>query len=434
MIRIVRTPLLPATPPTGDLVSEKGKPPALVQYHPGYGLGPRGVVSAYRQAEFGYPQWQCDMFDDVVESDGHLRSQLLSRKRSVAGKPWILQAGGDSAEDIDAAKRLEEALRNAKTFGPAISHQLTAPGIGWAASEIGWGYRDGLWVPEKFVNVPHRRFVFDDVGHMNLAIEGEPDGVPLAAGSWWISQADGHDQAVRAGLLRTATWWSVFKRTATRDWVVFCERFGIPYVTGEYEQSASDDTKRVLAIAIQRLGTEGGAMYEKGTTLTIHSVTDGGKSSDVHGSIVALANAEISKLVSGATLTSETGGPGSFALGKVHAGEAYSLRASDAEDLAQRFEYDVGAAFIAYNQLNARPPRLKINVVPDLDPLTQAQIMSIFANELGGKLDEDQVRQTFNLKAPASDAKALTGAKMGGVDTGAPSDLPAKPKSPNPAG
>src|SRR5262249_4056928 len=145
----------------GMISTGPNAPAANFQFHPGFGLTARAIVAATRQAELGYPVWQCDMFDDVIESDAHLRSQLLARIVAVAGKPWVIQAGGDDPADVEAAQMLEEALRAVSNIADTFAHQLKSNWYGWSCSEIDWDYVDGLFVPVWFANVPHRRFVFD---------------------------------------------------------------------------------------------------------------------------------------------------------------------------------------------------------------------------------------------------------------------------------
>ena len=47
--------------------------------HPGYGLTPQRLVQIFALAEAGYPREQCDLFEDLVESDAHLRNLLEQR-------------------------------------------------------------------------------------------------------------------------------------------------------------------------------------------------------------------------------------------------------------------------------------------------------------------------------------------------------------------
>lgn len=395
-------PPLPDRPPA-EMVTIR---PALdwdAQTHPGYGLTARVMVAAFRQAELGWPWQQCDLFDDVIESDGHLRSALESRLKAVSGKPWIILPGGDSAADRTAAQELEGALREVPNFSETLAHQLKGNWYGYSASEIRWEYTNGIIAPTWFANVSHRRIVFDWIDYTpRYRTLFVPEGIPFTPGAWWYwTRAGGGTIPPRSGLMRTASWWSFFKRLAVRDWVVFAERFGLPYVLGTYDAGASQQDKDVLKQAVQKLGTDGAAVMSAMCKIEIHASDHGGKTADVHGSITQLANNEISKLITGATLTAETAGPGSFALGQVHADAAFELRAGDAEDLTAHFERAISAPFLLWNGMKAKRPRLKLNLVRDMAPLTRAQILSILCNNIGLPLDEEQLRQENQLKKPS---------------------------------
>lgn len=396
--------------------------------HPGQGLTTRSIVRIFEEAERGFPAEQCDLFEDLLERDAHLRSQVEGRIEAVSGKGWIVQAGGDRPSDVRAATQLEEAMRAVPNFAEMLVHQLTANFYGFAATEIVWEHRDGLTVPVWFVNAPHRRFLFNDRDEPRLITDTKnlAAGAELEPGKWIFSRRAAR-QTTRSGLMRTAAWWSLFKHMSVRDWMIFSARFGLPYATGKYKTNATPEDKKVLKTAVLSLGRDGAAIMSENTEIEILEITRQGGAADVHGALTELCNREISKLVSGATLTSESGGPGSFALGRVHADRSFDLTMGDAERLAQRFEVDVGAPFVHFNGLPGRPPRLKIHVIREMDPKTRAEVMAKLANEVGLELDEDQVRQEFQLKKPSGTALKGT-AKP--APSAPPTDAPPPPDVP----
>jgi hypothetical protein len=106
-------PTIGSEPPAGDRFRSDDIYPWYDRWasHPGQGLTLGRLFDIYWQAEWGYPAEQCDMFEDIVERDGHLRSNIENRIDAVAGKEWIVQAGGDAPADHKAAELLEQALR-----------------------------------------------------------------------------------------------------------------------------------------------------------------------------------------------------------------------------------------------------------------------------------------------------------------------------------
>ena len=376
------------------------------------GTGVAGVatlLSAERQADQGFPALQCDLFEARVQMDLHLQSVLDERNEGVARKPWAIREGGDNAADKMAAQILGDHLRGVTSFRAALEHQLTANPYGYALSEIDWQYdlATGYVLPMGFANPPHRRFVFGPGDVPRLWDSMTPAGTTLIPGKWWYTRRKGR-LAAAAGLLRGACIWSHFKSLAVRDWLTFSDRFGIPYVTGSYEENVSDDEKAILRQAVAAVGSDGYATFSKGCEIAITQLSSG-SSSAVHPDLIGLCNSEISKLITGATLLLEGGGPGSYALGRVHQGRAFDLKRGDAEWLSESFTEGISKPFIEYNGLDAAAPVLQIYLSLDVSIQEQISIASTCANELGLTIDEDQIRRITMLQRPTG--TALTGQK-----------------------
>lgn len=372
--------------------------------HPGFGLEPARVVQIYRTAELGWPCEQCDLFDDILENDGHLRSLMTARTLAVAGKSWQVASSGDAAIDLLAAEELEKSLR-AANFTDLITHILDARYRGYSASEIAW-QDDGDFIrPTWFINVPCRRFRFDENDTPLLINEDDLNGAPLEPGQWIFTRG-GPGIAARAGLMRTAVWYALFKKWSWRDFVIYAEKFGIPLVMGTYLAEASEEDRSALETAVNDIGEAGQAVKSENTEIEIREAQRGGDSNGLHRAIIDEANKEMSKLITGSTLTTDSGPSGSFALGRVHETRSFDLVVSDA-DLVQRQFDRLARMFLQFNGLQAaRVPHLNIHIAREVDPLTRAKIAQIM-QAMGVALDEEQLRQEFQFRAPPSEERTL---------------------------
>lgn len=370
------------------------------------------LFTAYDEADNGWPATMIDLFEKRLEADAHLASIVNERLESVARKAWILEEGGDSDADKEAKQLLEDSLLRLGNFSATREHQLLATAYGWSLSEIDWQYVDGVVVPAGFANPAHRRFVFDEATDLPRLLTDltDTDGVELTPGKWWYTRRRGR-LASLAGLMRTACIWSLFKSVATRDWLIFADRFGIPYVTGEYAEGATDADKDILETAVSQLGSDGWAIMSEASNIILHE-TKGGGAGDVHGKLVALCDAQNSKLIAGATLLTETTGQASYAIGKVHQGRGFELKKGDAEWLSESFTECVSKPFCFYNGLAGKPPRLLIYLDLDVTILEFCKVASVCANELGMPLDEDQIRRKTTLRRPTG--ASLVGTIGGG--------------------
>lgn len=422
ILSLLRPEPLPDTAPTGRAVKVTRSDGYIT--HPGHGVTPRRVVEIFKQAECGQPQHQCDLFDDLIETDAHLRSLLEQRAQAVAGKPWVVQADGTDGDAEAAARVLGEAMRRLPMV-EALEHQLTFNTYGWAATEIDWGTvasEGRIWIVPKWLgNVPARRFRIDPVTDaLRLATEDQPGtGEALTPGKWIVTRRAGSNLA-RSALMRTAAWLSVFKKFSTRDWVIYAEKYGLPLTLAKYDDGVggtsagkTDDPGRLAAVDIVRnIGNDGGAVVPKSVEVEIKEAGRNGDSSGVHGGLIGFCNAEMSKLVNGSTLANDNAGSGgaSYALGEVHASSRWDNIQADNERVQEAFRLQLFAAFMHFNGLVGAVPLLKIQVVRDLQPAQRAAIADTMQNKLGIPLSKAQLRQECGFKEPATPDDATTGA------------------------
>lgn len=376
--------------------------------HPGAGISPQQVISIYRAAEHGYPAQQFDLFNDTIEGDGHLRSAIEDRMLSVCGKDWLVMPGGERPIDTKAADLLQGMLEQTN-FNDVIAKILASRYFGFSASEIDWRKRDGEIIPNHFVTVPFRRFRFDKEDRPMLLNLNSWEGDLLEPGKWVTASNAGpiFDVVPRSGLMRTATWYSLFKRWSWRDWVIYCEKFGIPLVIGKHEPEASEDDIAQIARTVQDIGDAGQATMSTNMEIEIREAQRSGDSAGLHRAIVSESNSEMSKLITGATLTGQAGSSGSHALGKVHEGRAFNLVIADAAMVNDRFRATIAKPFLEYNGLQgARLPKLKIYIERETDPLRRMTLAK-GCHDLGVDLDVEQIRAETGFRKPPSEERTL---------------------------
>jgi phage gp29-like protein len=397
----------------------------------GFRLTPDRVAWIFRQADYGWAWQMVDMFEAIVLNDGHLRG-LFEQRMDELEVPWTLRPGDDRPASADAAIALEAACRGFDMAG-LIQHLQLQPFYGFSYAEIPWQTRaDGMQIPVDAVCVPHRRFAFDLQSRARLTSELDPYPGQLlerrAGSSWARAETKRWRKQTQAGLFRTASYWAVFKRMSVRDWLIFAEKFGIPMIIGKYTDEASEKTRKALGDAIEALGTEGRAILGDGAIIeVIDTALRSGGGDHLHAGITQLANSEISKIITAATLTSDSGGPGSFALGQVHADQKHKLSLADARRIGIAFQRDIGNEFLLRNGLadKAAPPWLHLHV-QKLSLLTDSQVVKNLAG-IGLKLSIGQLREQFGYRAPSDAADEL---ELPEKPDGAANADPADPKEP----
>lgn len=400
---------LPSSVPSGVQAQTLPLGQAGVVNHPGRGLTVDRILSAFDAAEDGYPAEMCDIFDDRITVDGHLRDALESRVDDAARCGWVLIPGGRTKADERAAAMLADHMAEVPDLIETFSHQLRENWYGYAFSEIDWRLEERRFYP-YFKPLPARRFRFRRADDQPLLVndEGavtgtylEPQGEPLWPGKWWGSvRRTFQGKAVMSGLMRTAVFWSLFKQMSVRDWLVFANRFGVPFAWATHDSNITDKGRRALKKMMKNLGSDGWAMFQRGVEVTITEARKSGGADGVHGSMINLCNAEISKLITGGTLVSENQGIGSYAATSQHGDRAYKRIAGDAQRLAETFEACVGRPFVKFNGMSAAPPSLHMHTVRTMDPLSRMKLFSVVRNELGVPVSRAQVYQETQIKPP----------------------------------
>ena len=332
--------------------------------YPSSGLTPRRLTAVLREADAGYLTRQMELFSEMEEKDAHLFSCIQTRKLAVSGSAWEVtpRQGG---MDVGVSAFVEEALDGMDNFEEGLVDLLDAVGKGFSISEIIWEAAGGKVVPRALKKRPQKRFTFmkkDGVSELpRLLTETDPVyGVGLAPDKFVVHvYRAGADWPERGGLLRVLAWIYLFKNYAMKDWVSFCEVFGMPLRLGVYSPAATKEDREALIEAVTQLGSDAAGIISESTRIEFVEAAGKGAGSP-YKDIVDLMNREISKAVLGQTLTTEVGDGGSYAAGVVHEGVRADIVRADARALERTINRDLIRPLVRFNfGPQAIPPRLR---------------------------------------------------------------------------
>lgn len=412
----------PPPMPTAGLQHERARD-AWIE-HPAFGLVPARLINILRSAEMGLVSTQSALIDDQVEADAHYRALLMTRETAVSGKSTVIQADAPDELSQQAAQVLWDALdRLAPSNGlkALIQHQVLWNRYGFSLSEISWGVVeiDGKpWiVPTGFYNVPARRFRVDPATQtFRLLTEGNPgEGEALIPGKWVVSVSATTDIA-RSGIGRTASRYCLLKSTALSGWAAYGAKFGNPLSIVYFDAERGEDIRENAVELARNIGNDVSAAVPDKIKVDVVDAGRMGDSSPLHGGLINYVNNELSKLILGSTLTSDSAGTSgagsSHALGKVHENSKWAAIVADAEAMQETFYGYVSKAFIAFNGLTglASPPRLKIQIARDMDPTTRAAVADVLVNKLGVSVSVNQLRSDTGYAEPSGPDDEAAGA------------------------
>ena len=372
--------------------------------YPSNGLTPRRLASIFREADAGDILRQAELFEEMEEKDPHLFSQLQTRKNAVTGLDYeVIPFDSDDERDKQIAEFVESELNSIESFEDVEMDLLDAIGKGIAVSEIMWGFEDGRTTVSEIRCRHQKRFFWDDEDVFKVITKEAPSGMIVPENKFIVHRykaRSGHP--ARAGVLRVIAWMYLFKNYDLKDWVSFCEVFGMPLRLGKYAQGASEDDKRALMSALVQIGTDAAGIIPDGTEIEFKN-SDKTSSTDLYERLARYCDEQISKAVLGQTLTSDSGG-GSFAQSKTHNEVRHDLTVADCKALAATLRRDLIRPLVLYNfGEDRRIPYIRFDCEESEDLTQTANILDVLVGKVGLKVPTSYIYKKFSIPKPEGD-------------------------------
>lgn len=313
-------------------------------------LTPVRLAEIFKEADAGDVLRQAELFEEMEEKDPHLFSQLQTRKNAVTGLDYeVIPFDSDDPRDKEIAEFVEAQLGGIEGFEDIMLDLLDAIGKGFAVSEIMWSYDEGHVVVDDIRSRHQKRFFWDSVDDsFKVRTQEAPEGIELPKNKFIVHKykaRSGHPS--RAGVLRVVAWMYLFKNYTLKDWVAFCEVFGMPLRLGKYQPGASEDDKRALMQALVAIGADAAGIFPDGTAIEFVN-TEKTSSTDLYERLARYCDEQVSKAILGQTLTSDSGG-GSYAQSKTHNDVRHDLTVADCKAIAATLRRDLIRPLVLYN-------------------------------------------------------------------------------------
>jgi phage gp29-like protein len=218
------------------------------------------------------------LWDAMERCDDLLKGVAAKRKKSIARLPWEILTVDDSPE----AQRQQEALRffynnirctnavdrnECGSMSLLIKQMMDAVAKKYAVHEIIYRTHESCSVDglEKSLLSAEFRFVplwfFENhTGKLRfLPSECDRDGIPLEEGAWLTT--------VGEGLMEPCSIAYLFKHLPLRDWLIYCERNGMPGVKGITDAFPGTPQWEAALHAVESFGAEFNALLSAGSDL-----------------------------------------------------------------------------------------------------------------------------------------------------------------------
>lgn len=208
-------------------------------------------------------------WDAIERRDDVVQSVASKRKMSAARHGWEIVPQDDSPEAAAHAAALEDFFRNVRSVNaldeneqggfPLLARQMMdAVGKRYAVHEIVWEPRPGkLRAQFRFVPL---WFFENRTGRLRfLPGDHAQEGEPLAPGAWMITTGQGIMEACSVAFL--------YKHLPLRDWLIYCERNGMPGVRGVTDALPGTQEWDLARQAVEAFGAEFRALMTRGTDI-----------------------------------------------------------------------------------------------------------------------------------------------------------------------
>lgn len=337
------------------------------------------AIKAAENVDYSQRSKLYDLYTDIL-LDTHLSSVIEKRKNAVLCSSIEFQRNGKPDDAIN-----EQIL--SPWFYRCVADILDARFWGFSLLQF---YKNGEWIDYDLVPRKH----VEPVRKLILTRQTDLLGTP------WEEFADllfiGRSSDL--GLLAKAAPWVIYKRNTTADWAQFSEVFGMPIQEYIYETDDEEARARALNDA-NSIGSLATFIHSKDTELQLREAGNKTGSADVYERLVERCNSEISKLVLGNTLTTESSEKGTQALGTVHKKVEESVAKADREYVLNVLNYDMTDIF-SHMGINTAGGKFCFPEKKDVDPNTEMSVLTQLHTTFSLPIDDDYLYEKFGVEKP----------------------------------
>ncbi len=343
----------------------------------------------------GYLREAALAWDAIERRDDIVQAAASKRKLSAGRNGWDVLALDDSPRAAEHAAALDEFWRNVRCvnaldenerggFSLLARQMMDAVGKRYAVHEIVWervGAR-GLSAVFRFVPL---WFFENRTGRLRfLPTEHALEGEALEPGRWMV--------ACGAGIMEACSVAYLYKHLPLRDWLLYCERNGMPGVRGVTDATPGSEEWRAAREAVEAFGAEFRALMSEGTS--IEAIDLGAKGSLPYAELVERMDRGISVLWRGSDLSTISRESGIGA--SLQKDEPDLLADGDAAMLTETLNECVSRYVTQF--LFGEEPRARIYVRPGRHTGISMDLQIYrAAHEMGIQISERDFRERFGL-------------------------------------
>lgn len=228
-------------------------------------------------------------------TDPQVGACLDSRKSGTKKRLWEIDRGKSKSRQ---AKVIEKLFQKLDIRG-IINEILDSVFYGFAPIELMWGKVGELVLPTKLVGKPAQWFAFDDESNLLLKTKAEPKGQPVPPRKFVVAQNNPkYENPYGDRVASRCFWYHRFKKNGVKWWVVFAEKYGMPWIVGKTPRGSQDQEINELLDMLNNMVRDAIGVVPDDSSVDVMSIKQSGSIS-VYDRLTAYCDAQISKAILG---------------------------------------------------------------------------------------------------------------------------------------
>ena len=252
------------------------------QWNPIRSLTPASLSRILDAFHAGQLKQAALVWDAIERRDDLLQGLISKRKKAISRLPWEIL----TLDNSDEARQQQEILKNfyqnltcvnaydenERGGLPLLIRQMMdAVGKKYAVHEIVFkplliGDRKLLTAEMRFVPL---WFFENKNGHLHFVQANKDRKLPLTSGEWLTTTGD--------GLMESCSIAYLFKHLPLRDWLIYCERNGMPGVKGVTNAQPGSSEWEMAREEVKNFGAEFHALMSTGTDIQAIDISGRGE-------------------------------------------------------------------------------------------------------------------------------------------------------------
>jgi phage gp29-like protein len=248
----------------------------------------------------------------AVLGDDRVGGCVKSRKAGIKKLQWGIDRGKSKSRQ---AVIIEKCFNNLK-IRQIISSILNAPLFGYAVLEINWQFIDGYYLPRKVQEKPQEWFLFNSANELMLKTKEKVEPLPEKK-FLLVQHEDTFVNPYGFPELSRCFWPVAFKKGGLKFWLMFCEKYGTPFIVGKQPRGAGKDETDKMLETLENMIQDAVAVIPDDASVEIMEASGKSASSEIFKAFIDECKSQISIALLGQNLTTEVTG-GSYAAAQSH--------------------------------------------------------------------------------------------------------------------